>query len=155
MIIASKLVKIIEKNSDIIADRWVEDVSTLQYTRSYWTVPPDELHERAASVCRRMGYYLGRTLPKEKLAAFYRRMGKERRSHGYPIEEVVMALLLLKRHIWLFVLQEGLLTTNLELYQALELNNRVVLYFDRAIYYATQGYFEEEEREEANPPPTT
>jgi hypothetical protein len=27
------------------------------------------------------------------------------------------------------------------------LNNRVVLYFDRAIYYATQGYFEEEEKE--------
>ncbi len=149
MIIASKLVKIIEKNSDVIADRWVDDVSTLQHTRSYWNVPPDELHERAASVCRRMGYYLGRTLPKEKLAAFYRRIGKSRRSQGYPIEEVVMALLLLKRHIWLFVLQEGLLTTNIALYQALELNNRVVLYFDRAIYYETQGYFEEEEKERA------
>lgn len=149
MIIASKLIKIIEKNSDVIADRWVDDVSTLPYTRSYWAVPPDELHERAASVCSRMGYYLGRTLPKEKLASFYRRLGKARRSKEYPIEEIVMALLLLKRHIWLFVLQEGLLSTNLELYQALELNNRVVLYFDRAIYYATQGYFEEEEKEKA------
>ena len=51
-----------------------------------------------------------------------------------------MALFLLKRQIWLYILQEGLLTTNLELYQALELNNRVVLYFDRAIYYLTRGY---------------
>lgn len=149
MILASKLVKIIEKNSDVVADKWVEDVSTLQYTRSYWNIPPDELHERAASICRRIGYYLGRQLPREKLASFYRRIGKVRRSQGYPVEEVVMALLLLKRHIWLFVLQEGLLTTNLELYQALELNNRVVLYFDRAIYYVTQGYSEEYDKEKA------
>ncbi len=149
MILASKLVKIIEKNSDIIADRWVEEVLTLPYTRSYWSDDPEELHERAASVCRRMGYFLGRRLPKEKLASFYRQTGKARRQSGYPVEEVVMALLLLKRHIWLFVLQEGLLTTNLELYQALELNNRVVLYFDRAIYFVTRAYSEADAEEAA------
>lgn len=149
MILATKLVKIIEKNSDVIADRWVDDVTTLHYTRSYWNVPRDELHERAASVCNRMGYFLGRRLPKERLASFFKRVGKSRRADGYPVEEVVMAFLLLKRHIWLFVLQEGFLTTNLELYQGLELNNRVVLYFDRAIYYVTQAYSEEDEKEEA------
>jgi len=148
VILTSKLVKVIEKNSDVIADRWADDVSTLSYTRSYWNVPYDELHERGASVCRRMGYYLSRRLPKERLAAFYRRMGKARMAQGYGVEEVVMALVLLKRHIWLFVLQEGLLDTNLELYQALELNNRVVLYFDRAIYYVAQAYSEEDEKEE-------
>ena len=147
MVLASRLIKIIEKNSDVIADRWVEDVITLPYTRSYWNIPHDVLHERAESVCSRMGYYLGRRLPKERLASFYRKMGKARRSEGHPVEDVIMALFLLKRNIWLFVLQEGLLTTNLELYQALELNNRVVLYFDRAIYYVAQGYADEDEKE--------
>ena len=149
MILASKLVKIIEKNADVIADNWVDDVTKLPYTRSYWNVPREELHYRAASICNRIGYYLSRRLPKEKLASFYRRLGKTRREEGYEVEELVMALLLLKRHIWLFVLQEGLLTANLELYQALELNNRVVLYFDRAIYFVTQAYYEEELKEEA------
>lgn len=148
MIVASKLVKIIEKNSDVIADKWVDDVTTLPYTRSYWNAPREELHERAASICNRIGYYLGRRLPKERLASFYRRLGKARREQGYSVEEVVMALLLLKRHIWLFVLQEGFLTSNLELYQALELNNRVVLYFDRAIYYVAQAWAEEDDAEE-------
>jgi hypothetical protein len=32
------------------------------------------------------------------------------------------------------------MTTSLNLYQALELNNKVVLYFDRAIYFAIIGY---------------
>lgn len=41
---------------------------------------------------------------------------------------------------WLKVLAEGLLDTVLDLNQALELSNRVVLFFDRAIYYTTVGY---------------
>ena len=143
----SKLIKIIEKNSSAIADRWVDDVTTLPYTRSYAKESPEELHERAENVCNRMGYFLGRRLPRERLASFYRRIGQNRREAGYGVEEVVMALMLLKRHIWLYIVQEGFLTTNLELYQALELNNRVVLYFDRAIYYVTQAYSEEDEKE--------
>ena len=147
MVVATKLVKIIEKNSSTIAERWVDDVTTLQYTRSYWNVPREELQERAESICDRIGYFLGRRLPRERLASFYKRLGQTRREQGYGVEEVVMALMLLKRHIWLYIVQEGFLTTNLELYQALELNNRVVLYFDRAIYYVTQAYSEEDEKE--------
>jgi hypothetical protein len=140
MIVASKLIKVIEKNSDTIADKWVDEVTTSPYTRSYWNVSREELHERATSICDRIGYFLGRRLAKERLASFYRRVGESRKAQGYQVEEVVMALLLLKRQIWLFVLQEGFLSANLELYQALELNNRVVLYFDRAIYFVTQAY---------------
>jgi hypothetical protein len=147
MVLATKLIKIIEKNSDVIADKWVDEVTTSPYTRSYWNVTREELRERAGSVCDRIGYFLGRSLPKERLAAFYKRLGEARRTQGYDVEEVVMALLLLKRHIWLFVLQEGFLSTNLELYQALELNNRVVLYFDRAIYFVTEAYAEADRKE--------
>lgn len=149
MIVATKLIKIIEKNSDEIAERWVDEVTTSPYTRAYWNIPREELQERAASICRRIGYFLGRKLPRERFASFYRRLGQTRRAQGYQVEEVVMALLLLKRHIWLFVMQEGFLNTNLELYQALELNNRVVLYFDRAIYFVTQSYSEEDRKEAA------
>ncbi len=147
MIIASRLINTIEKNAEIIAESWADDVTTLPYTRSYWNVPRDELIERALSVCRRMGYFLSKRLPKEKLASFYRRLAQTRRAQGYQVEEVVMALLLLKRHVWLFVLREGLLDTSIALSQALVLNNRVVLYFDRAIYYVTQAYYELDEKE--------
>jgi hypothetical protein len=147
MVVAGKLVKIVEKNSSIIADRWVDDITTLPYTRSYWNVPTEELHERADNVVSRLGYFLSRQLPREKLASFYRKLGEARRAEGYGVEEVVMALMLLKRHVWLFVLQEGFLSANLELYQALEMNNRVVLYYDRAIYYVAQAYSDLDEKE--------
>jgi len=148
MLLTGKLVRTIEQNSDTIAERWADEVSKSPFTRSYWNMPGDELHERAASVCRRMGYFLDRRLPKEKLASFYKKVGENRRAHGYEVEEVVMALMLLKRQVWLFILQEGLLTKNIEISQALLLNNRVVLYFDRAIYYVTKSYSELEDKEE-------
>lgn len=147
MIVATKLIRIIEKNSDIIADKWVDEVTTSPYTRSYWNVSREDLQERAASICQRIGYFLGKRLPRERLASFYRRVGQARRAQGYELEEVVMALLLLKRQIWLFVMQEGFLNINLELYQGLELNNRVVLYFDRAIYFVAQAFSEEDQLE--------
>jgi hypothetical protein len=40
----------------------------------------------------------------------------------------------------LHLLERGLMTTNLEVYQALDINNKVVLYFDRAIYFSLIGY---------------
>src|SRR5659263_470372 len=104
MIVVSKLIKVIEKNSDVIADKWVDEVTTSPYTRSYWNVSREELHERATSICDRIGYFLGRRLPKERLASFYRRVGESRKAQGYEVEEVVMALLLLKRHNHLFYL---------------------------------------------------
>jgi hypothetical protein len=35
---------------------------------------------------------------------------------------------------------EGFLDTALDMYKALELNNRVILFFDRAILYTAVGY---------------
>jgi len=59
---------------------------------------------------------------------------------GFRMEEMMMLLVLIKRHIWLHLLAEGIMTTNLEVYQALDVNNKVVLYFDRAIFFGLIGF---------------
>ncbi len=37
-------------------------------------------------------------------------------------------------------MDEGLLDTTYDLYQAIELNDRVTLFFDRAIFFTAVGY---------------
>ena len=54
-----------------------------------------------------------------------------------------MMLLLIKRHLWIFVMENQFFSSSFELSQALELNNKVVLFFDRVIYFAVMGYEEE------------
>ncbi len=60
-----------------------------------------------------------------------------------PLCEGIRALTLLKRALWLFVVYESAFESALELNQMRELNDRVVLFFDRAEYYFIRGYIEE------------
>jgi hypothetical protein len=51
--------------------------------------------------------------------------------------------MLIKKHLWLYLREKNFFDSTYELSQALELNNNVVLFFDRAIYFVTMGYEEE------------
>ena len=82
----------------------------------------------------------GGIIPKEDIAEYYTALGKQRSKEGFALSEVIQALIITRRNIWLKVLSEGLLDTVLDHHQALELNNRVVLFFDRAIYFTSLGY---------------
>lgn len=141
-----RFIKMIETRADKVAKLWLKEVRQSKYTPTYHHFPEELLFERAMAIYERLGYWLSPETKKEEIRHFYMNLGQLRFQEGFKLDEVIMAIILLKRYLWLEVLSEGLTTTNLELYQALELNNQVVLYFDRAIYYTTQGYFEALER---------
>jgi hypothetical protein len=48
----------------------------------------------------------------------------------------------IRRLLWAKVQAAGLLDTALDLYQAMDLQHRVLIFFDRAIYHAAVGYEE-------------
>ena len=75
-------------------------------------------------------------------AAFYRRVGEERRRQGYPLEEVLSALTLLRREIWTFAREHQVLADPIDVYRVMELSRRIVLFFDKALYQVARGYVE-------------
>ena len=66
--------------------------------------------------------------------------GAQRRKEGFALSEVIQALFLIRRTLWRKIMDEGLLDTTYDLYQAIELNDRVTLFFDRAIFFTAVGY---------------
>ncbi len=132
----------IETRADKVAKLWLKEVRQSRYTPTYHHFSEEELFRRAMAVYERLGYWLSPETKQEEIRFFYMNLGRQRYQEGFGLDEVVMAIILLKRYLWLEVLSEGLTQTNLELYQALELNNQVVLYFDRAVYYSIVGYME-------------
>lgn len=144
-----RFIKMIETRADKVAKLWLKEVKQSKYTPTYHHFPEELLFERAMAVYERLGYWLSPETKKEEIRHFYMNLGHRRFQEGFRLEEVVMAIILLKRYLWLEVMSEGLTSTNLELYQALELNNQVVLYFDRAIYYTTVGFMEARDSENA------
>jgi hypothetical protein len=118
----------------------LRDLRQHKETPTYHTYDERELYKRAFNVYSNLGKWISRETTKEDIARHYKALGAQRKEEGFSLSEVIQALIIARRHIWLKVQSEGFLDTILDLYQAMELNNRVVLFFDRAIYYAAVGY---------------
>jgi hypothetical protein len=140
MPLSRKLIDLIEKNADELTRSWLENVRTHPDTLTYHTFDEKELYDRAYRVYSHIGKWVSRKTTSEDIARYYVPLGRERREEGFQLSEVIYALVLTKRPLWLKVLSSGMLDTVLDHHNALELNNRVVLFFDRAIYYTARGY---------------
>ncbi|MHB8780199.1 MAG: RsbRD N-terminal domain-containing protein [Candidatus Geothermincolia bacterium] len=140
--VTRRFVKLIETRAEKIAKLWLKEIKQSKYTPTYHTFPEETLFERALAVYDQLGYWLSPETKREEIRLFYMDLGRQRFEEGFRLEEVLMALILLKRYLWLEVMSEGFVSINLEVYQVMELNNRVVLYFDRAIFFTTVGFQE-------------
>ncbi len=134
-----QLVELIKNRETEMSQRWYRDLHESRYVPTMHNVSEDEGLRIATSVYRNLCDWLvqGREVDMKDT---YQRFGESVFHRGFDMEEVVMLLVLLKRNLYLHLLELGLMTTNLNIYQALELNNKVVLYFDRAIYFGLIGY---------------
>jgi hypothetical protein len=140
MYISQKLVQMIERDADKLAKKWLEDVRKRPETPTYHTFDPDELYRRAQLVYSHLGKWVSNETNKEEIAKQYTALGAQRRREGFALSEVIEALIITRRYVWLKVLSDGFLDTALQLHQGLDLTNRVILFFDRAIYYTAVGY---------------
>jgi hypothetical protein len=138
--LSDKLVKLIERDADQLTKKWLSNVQSHPTTPTYHAFDKKTLYHRAFRVYSQLGKWISRETSKEDIAEYYTALGKQRCKEGFALSEVIQALIITRRNIWLKVLSEGLLDTVLDHHQALELNNRVVLFFDRAIYFTSLGY---------------
>lgn len=140
MVLSNKLVDLIQRNADPLTRRWMEIVRTHESTPTYHTYDEGELYERAYSVYSQLGRWVSSETTKEEIRDIYTALGERRHKEGFRLSELLQALVITRRVLWSKVLSEGFLDTALDLNQALELSNHVVLFFDRAMVYATQGF---------------
>jgi hypothetical protein len=137
---SDKLVELIEKNAKQLSTNWLSDVRKHPDTPTYHKYNEKELYNRAFDVYSRLSNWISRETSKEEISKHYQALGIKRRKEGFALSEVIQALTITRRHIWLKVMSEGFLDSALDMYKALELSNRVILFFDRAIHYTALGY---------------
>jgi len=137
---SDKLVTLIEKNAKQLSTNWLSDVRENPKTPTFHEYNEKELYNRAFDVYSRLSKWISRETSKEEIYKHYFALGLQRRKEGFALSEVIQALIITRRHIWLKVMSEGFLDSALDMYKALELNNRVILFFDRAIHYTALGY---------------
>lgn len=138
-ILLNRFVKLIEENHEELTEIFMNDLLKHPETDAYRNSDRDEIYRFSDLVYKDLSVWISREFPKEKIEERYGKMGRERFEAGIPVEQVLKALVLQRRHIWLFVMNK-MYDEMTDYMEALELNNRVTLYFDRAMVAMVKGY---------------
>jgi hypothetical protein len=149
--ISEKLVTLIKDNAKLLTGRLLEDLYSREETKNYRKLDRQTLYHRVFDVYDRLDAWLLGNKVKGEVRNHYIELGRQRFHEEIPLEETLMALMLIKRHLWLFVIENNFLDSSFFLNQALEFNNSVVLFFDRAIYFTTIGYLDEMSKQKEEP----
>ena len=136
-----KLIEMIEKNAETMAGELKNKLLTDPATPSYQTLDDRILYENIFEVYSRLGYWLLRDAEKGEVPTHYSAAGAQRFGEGFPLHEVVQALVATKRHIWDTILEKGIMRTAKELDSAVDFITYLNRFFDMAIYHTTLGYY--------------
>ena len=139
MMLAYRLVRLIETHSDALVAGLLEKVQSSEFTGDYCNVPPEELKQRVYEIYRHLGeWLLGKT--EFDIKERYREIGARRAEQNVPLSQLVWVIVLTKENLWEFLKHEAGLEPPVEVFGELEMLQLLDQFFDRAIFYASLGY---------------
>jgi hypothetical protein len=139
MMLAYRLVRLIETHSDSLASSLLAKVQSSELTRSYRKVPPEELKKRVGEIYRHLGdWLLGKS--EFDIEQRYEEIGVRRAHQGVPISELIWCIVLTKENLWEFLRKESIMERPTEVFGELEMLQLLDQFFDRATYYAALGH---------------
>lgn len=139
MMLAYRLVRLIETHSDGLASSLLKRVQESEFARDYSNVPPEELKQRVYEVYRHLGEWL---LGKNDfdIRERYREIGSRRAEQHVRLSQLVWVIVLTKENLWDYLKNEAALERPTEVFGELEMLQLLDQFFDRAIFYASDGY---------------
>jgi hypothetical protein len=138
MMLAYRLVRLIETHSDALASGLLKKVQGSELTRSYRNVPPEEFQQRVYEIYRHLGdWLLGKSA--FDIEQRYQEIGTRRAHQGVPISELIWVIILTKENLWEFLKKENIMERPTEVFGELEMMQLLDQFFDRAMYNASIG----------------
>lgn len=139
--IALRLVRLIETHSEELAEGLTRKLLSSDRTRDMRNVPANELHHRCHEIYRNLSdWLLNKT--EHDVETVYKALGARRAQQNVSMAALAWAILLTKEHLWTFLEWEGVHGGLHNVFGELELLRLLDQFFDRAVYYATEGYEE-------------
>jgi hypothetical protein len=135
-----RLITLIENSADELTKKWMGIVRNHPDMPTYRNYDEGKLYERAFSVYSQVGKWLSDETTKEEIQDIYVTLGKQRREEGFKLSELLLAMVITRRVLWIMLPKGDLLEDVSSLYDGLDVTNHTILFFDRAMVYAAQGY---------------
>ena len=139
---ATKLIDLTERHAEKIARQWARDVKTNVRTPSYRNIADEKIVHQATEFYHQFREMFFNDEPYQQAEKFFEGYAEQRYREGIPLHEAVYALILMRRHIWLYAEFQAIFITAVEHRQAVESLSRTILMFDYAMYVITRKYRE-------------
>jgi hypothetical protein len=139
--VTRRILDIIERHCDELSTGWLNEINSDASTPTFVRYPDnEELFRHAQRIFGQLGQWINQDMTRADLQKYWTSAGEQRRLEGFPLSEIVQSMGLIRKHFWQRIESDGLLDTAADMYQAMDIHNRVTLYFDRVIYYLILGY---------------
>ena len=139
---AIKYLELAEKHAEKITARWAKDVKSNAKTPTYQRLDEEAINYQ----CVRFYQNFSKMFLDEKITddvlRYFRSYAQESYAMGIPANETIYALILMRRHIWLYAEFQAIFTSGIDQRQALDTLGRTILLFDYAVYEVTKEYQE-------------
>ena len=139
MMLAYRLVRLIETHSDALAASLLERVRSSPLLTDYRKVPPEELKLRVFEIYRHLGDWLISKSERD-IEERYSDIGARRATLSVPLSQLSWTIVLTKENLWEYLKKETVMERPTEVFGELEMLQLLDQFFDRAIFYAAVGY---------------
>jgi acetylglutamate synthase len=149
-VMLGRLIEMIENDAASMAKELKGKLLSDPNTSSYQTLADQAIYQNIFEIYSRLGHWLLRDTEKGEVRTHYSSIGRQRFEEGFPLHEIIQALVATKRHIWDTILEKGIMRTTRELDSAVDFITYLNRFFDMAIYYTTLGYYRELQLQKAS-----
>lgn len=135
-----KLVNLVRDKGGEIAGNWAKDVRKNAKTPFYHHLSEEKILPQAIHFYEHMLEVINLKDPFSGSRDYFSKYAERLYREEIPLNEAVYALVLMRRHIWLYAEFQATFITAVEQKQAIESLLRTILTFDYIIYFVTQKY---------------
>jgi hypothetical protein len=149
-----KLMDMCETHAHSIADQWYQALSTNARTTACLSIPKEVCLKHAANFYKSISDMY-------QAEDCFKAVEQNLEMNGFvdvffarsvPLEQVQYALILLRRHIWIYADRQMLFNPSaMDMHLAVDSINRILLVFDYATFIVTRTYREMEEKASQTP----
>ena len=135
-----KLIELVREKGEAIARNWAKDVRRNAKTPYYHDLPEDRILPQAIQFYEHLLEIVNLDDPFAGARAYFSKYAERLFREGIPLNEAVYALILMRRHIWLYAEFQATFITAIEQKQAVESLLRTTLIFDYIMYFVAETY---------------
>ncbi|MDM8000321.1 MAG: hypothetical protein QUS33_10050 [Dehalococcoidia bacterium] len=142
MVLADRLIDLCARHAEQMAEQWYQALIANPRTKSYKALDKEACQRHAVHIYKNLGRMYLAENPYQAVAHSLDVTGlaEDHFGRGIPLDEVVYALVLMRRQIWLHSERQSLYVTPEDMSEVVVSINRVTLLFDYATHIVVSRY---------------